>query len=84
MRRETGHCFEFDNKAKIQSNALFVKAIHISFHYNICGFYISLFSQSHTATGKVVSAEDGNAIIGASVLEKGTQNGTATDFDGGI
>ena len=35
-----------------------------------------------TVTGKVVSAKDGQPVIGASVLEKGTTNGTITDFDG--
>ena len=35
-----------------------------------------------TVTGKVVSAKDGLPVIGASVLEKGTTNGTITDFDG--
>lgn len=47
-------------------------------------FTFPLFSQGPIVTGKVVSAEDGSAIIGASVLEKNTQNGTATDFDGGF
>ena len=35
-----------------------------------------------TVTGTVISAEDGLPVIGASVLEKGTSNGTITDFDG--
>lgn len=33
-------------------------------------------------SGVVLSQEDGEPIIGASVLEKGTTNGTITDFDG--
>lgn len=33
-------------------------------------------------SGVVVSQEDGEPVIGASVLEKGTSNGTITDFDG--
>lgn len=33
-------------------------------------------------SGIVVSQEDGEPVIGASVLEKGTNNGTITDFDG--
>ena len=37
---------------------------------------------SVTVTGTVISAEDGLPVIGASVLEKGTSNGTITDFDG--
>lgn len=39
------------------------------------------FAQT-TATGIVVDATTGETIIGASVLEKGTTNGTVTDFDG--
>jgi len=35
-----------------------------------------------TVTGVVVSQEDGEPVIGASVLEKGTSNGTITDFNG--
>ena len=37
---------------------------------------------SITVTGTVISAEDGFPVIGATVLEKGTSNGTITDFDG--
>ena len=37
---------------------------------------------SITVTGTVISVEDGLPVIGASVLEKGTSNGTITDFDG--
>lgn len=33
-------------------------------------------------SGTVVSAEDGEPIIGASVLVKGTKQGVATDIDG--
>lgn len=35
-----------------------------------------------TVTGVVTSADDKEPVIGASVLEKGTTNGTITDFDG--
>ena len=41
----------------------------------------SLFAQSRQVTG-VVKDPAGETIIGASVLEKGTTNGTITDFDG--
>ena len=37
---------------------------------------------SITVTGVVTSSEDGEPIIGASILEKGTTNGTITDYDG--
>lgn len=41
-----------------------------------------LFAQELEIRGKVTSAEDGTALIGANVLEKGTTNGTATDVNG--
>ncbi|MBQ9704730.1 MAG: SusC/RagA family TonB-linked outer membrane protein [Paludibacteraceae bacterium] len=37
---------------------------------------------SVTVTGKVTAAADGEPVIGASVVEKGTSNGTITDFEG--
>lgn len=40
------------------------------------------YGQKITVTGKVTSREDGMPIIGASVMEKGTTNGTVTNFDG--
>lgn len=45
-------------------------------------FAIVGFAQQRTVTGTVVSAEDGLPIIGASVLVKGTSQGTSTDLDG--
>ena len=39
-------------------------------------------AQPKSITGKVVSAEDGEPIIGASVMVKGTQTGTITDVKG--
>ncbi len=41
----------------------------------------SLWAQS-TFKGKVIDAETGETIPGASVLEQGTSNGTSTDIDG--
>lgn len=40
------------------------------------------WSQSKTVTGKVTSSDDGSALPGVNVLEKGTSNGTVTDADG--
>ena len=53
----------------------------------ITSFFVMLLSVAlaHaqvTATGVVVDATTGEPIIGASVLEEGTSNGTITDFDG--
>ena len=41
-----------------------------------------LQAQSLQVEGTVISKSDGEPIIGATVLEKGTTNGTITDFDG--
>ncbi|HMQ45187.1 MAG TPA: carboxypeptidase-like regulatory domain-containing protein, partial [Mariniflexile sp.] len=35
-----------------------------------------------TVSGTVLSSEDNSALPGASIIEKGTSNGTSTDFDG--
>jgi TonB-dependent starch-binding outer membrane protein SusC len=40
------------------------------------------WSQSRTVTGKVLSADDQSPLPGVNVVEKGTNNGTATDADG--
>ncbi|MCM1035390.1 MAG: SusC/RagA family TonB-linked outer membrane protein [Prevotella sp.] len=47
-----------------------------------CTLVASLLWADITVTGVVTSDEDGEPVIGASVLEKGTTNGTITDFDG--
>ena len=39
------------------------------------------FAQGQTVTGKVTDA-DGSGLIGVNILQKGTGNGTITDFDG--
>lgn len=40
------------------------------------------FAQDRAVTGKVTSADDGSAIPGVNILEKGTSNGTVSDADG--
>ncbi len=39
-------------------------------------------AQTKTVTGTVVSSTDGMGVPGVNVVEKGTSNGSATDFDG--
>lgn len=41
-----------------------------------------LFAQEVTISGVITSSEDGLPIPGVSVVQKGTSNGTITDFDG--
>ncbi|MDR2913559.1 MAG: TonB-dependent receptor plug domain-containing protein [Tannerella sp.] len=49
----------------------------------LCLFSIgTLFAQTRTITGKVLSSEDGEPVIGASVRIEGTTIGTTTNFDG--
>ncbi len=40
------------------------------------------FAQSKTISGLVKATDSGEPLPGVAVLEKGTQNGTSTDFDG--
>lgn len=42
----------------------------------------SALAQSITVKGQVLDAKSKEPLIGVSVLEKGTTNGTITDFDG--
>lgn len=42
----------------------------------------SAFAQQIKVTGTITSKADGLTLIGATVMEKGTSNGTITDFDG--
>lgn len=42
---------------------------------------VSAFAQQ-SVSGKVTSSDDGSAIPGVNILEKGTSNGTVTDADG--
>lgn len=42
----------------------------------------SIVAQNQKVTGVVTSAEDGQPVIGAAVMVKGTTQGTITDMDG--
>ncbi|MEG0992664.1 MAG: carboxypeptidase-like regulatory domain-containing protein, partial [Bacteroidales bacterium] len=43
---------------------------------------IVLAQTKKSVSGSVTSAEDGEAMIGLTIIEKGTTNGTITDIDG--
>ncbi|MES2374132.1 MAG: SusC/RagA family TonB-linked outer membrane protein [Bacteroidota bacterium] len=47
-----------------------------------CLFVISSQAQNKTVTGKVTDSKDGSAMVGASVVVKGSQTGTQTGADG--
>lgn len=42
----------------------------------------AVLAQNRTITGKVTSSDDGSALPGVNILEKGTTNGTVTDANG--
>ncbi len=42
----------------------------------------SLMAQDRKVSGTVIDSDNGDPLIGVSVVEKGTSNGTVTDFDG--
>lgn len=46
------------------------------------GLVFNLHGQNKTITGVVTSLDDNLGLIGVNVVEKGTSNGTVTDFDG--
>ncbi len=54
----------------------------ILFFFGFFFICLSVFSQKATITGVVTSKDDGLPIIGASIVEKGTTNGTITNYNG--
>ena len=46
------------------------------------GNYFIVRLEKNIVTGVVLSADDGEPVIGAHICAKGTKNGTASDFDG--
>ena len=63
------------------SAAMLGCAFPLSAHSNSMVDEIASIQQNKTIKGRVIDA-NGEPVIGASVLEKGTTNGTITDFDG--
>ena len=68
-----------DNKTITISTAPRLAGMLLAFVFLLAGQM--LFAQSKQVTG-VVKDVTGETVIGASVVEKGTTNGTITDFDG--
>lgn len=50
--------------------------------YGLSAPTYSFDSDGSTVSGKIVDAEDGSPIVGASIVIKGTQIGTVSDIDG--
>ena len=53
-----------------------------SIAFTIGMLFLTGFSLAQTVSGKVTDAANGEGLVGVTVLEKGTSNGTATDIDG--
>ena len=47
-----------------------------------CFFSIATYAQKAAVSGTVTDSSNAEALIGVTVMEKGTQNGVSTDFDG--
>ncbi len=48
----------------------------------LTGIVFSLLSQAQEVSGVIEDPQTGEKLFGAAILEKGTSNGTTTDFDG--
>ncbi|MFA9389668.1 MAG: SusC/RagA family TonB-linked outer membrane protein [Prolixibacteraceae bacterium] len=67
----------------VKSQLLFQKLAGYFFTVTLlCISFISFAQQGEVIKGKVVSATDKQALIGVTVVEVGTVNGTTTDIDG--
>ena len=60
----------------------FYRFLKISFVIVCCVAGGQALAQSVKITGTVTSADDGSALPGVSIVEKGTTNGTVTDANG--
>lgn len=67
-------------KAGIKKNILFLLLFLLSFSLN--GFANSSNNQDPIVVTGTVRDSFGNPLPGVTILEKGTQNGQSTDFDG--
>ena len=62
---------------------LFFKKVRILFSlFLLFSVFVTMGQSQRLVTGTVISSENGDLLPGASVIEKGTTNGTSTDFDG--
>jgi len=65
-------------KSKLPGNILRKLKLLVLF----CSFSLALLAQTKTISGVVTSAENGESLIGVTIIIKGTSTGTVTDLDG--
>ncbi len=73
------------NITQIEENDKLLKVEHPAYKTiqgRISGNCFEIWLEKNIVTGQVLSAEDGEPVIGAHICAKGTKNGTASDFDG--
>ena len=73
------------NITKIKESDKSLRVEHPSYKTiqgRINGNCYEIWLERNIVTGVVLSAEDGEPVIGAHICAKGTKNGTASDFDG--
>ena len=73
------------NITKIKESDKSLRVEHPSYKTiqgRISGNCFEIWLERNIVTGQVLSAEDGEPVIGAHICAKGTKNGTASDFDG--
>ena len=73
------------NITKIKESDKSLRVEHPSYKTiqgRISGNCFDIWLERNIVTGQVLSAEDGEPVIGAHICAKGTKNGTASDFDG--
>ena len=69
-------------KSILRGDLLFCKSLRYCLLICMLGLSTSLFGQQSQQISGVVLDENENPLIGATILEKGTSNGTTTDIDG--
>ena len=67
-----------NEKSKFQSNILRKMKLLALF----CGFSFAIIAQTKTINGVVTTSENGETLIGVTIMVKGTSTGTVTDING--
>ncbi|NOQ91345.1 MAG: hypothetical protein GQ552_01355, partial [Flavobacteriaceae bacterium] len=74
---------KFKLNSKYMKRKLLFKKVRIFFSlFLLLSVFVTSAQTQKTVTGIVLSSENDELLPGATILEKGTTNGTSTDFDG--
>ena len=67
-----------NEKSKFQRNIL----IKLKLLALFCSFSFAIMAQTKTISGLVTTSENGESLIGVTIMVKGTSTGTVTDISG--